>query len=145
MKSGESLLLDSHVWLWLVADEARVGTRNAWLVVRSHLAEGRTAISDITFWEIALKSAQGKIDLGPDAEATLKDARKKSRVGVIEVDREILTRSAMMNDAHRDPADRIIMATALKYDLTIATADAPIIEYAKRNRKLKVLDITAGS
>lgn len=140
-RTGESLLLDSQVWYWLVTGSRGTATPDAWTNVRGTIQRGSAAVSEITFWEFAQKAGLGKMQLEPDPASFLSAARTSSGVGVIQIDRSVLIESALLVKAHRDPADRIIMATAMKYDMTVATADRNIIEYAKRNRNLKVMDV----
>lgn len=134
-----TLLLDSHVWLWLVEGTRGTVTDQNWSVIRRAVQQGNAAISDASFWEFSVKGH--KLNLKPDTRTFLSEARKKSRIGVIELDRNILIESGILQDAHRDPADRMLIVTALRYDLRLATADDDIVNYAKRNPRLKVLDV----
>ena len=82
------------------------------------------------------------MNLAPDPKTFLSDAKSKAGVGVIQVDRSILVDSALLVNAHRDPADRILIATALKHNMKIATADQKIVDFARHHRQLSVLDVT---
>jgi PIN domain nuclease of toxin-antitoxin system len=79
------------------------------------------------------------LDVG-DPKEWLRRASKAPGIGVIQVDRETLVESALLDFQGRDPADRILIATALRYDLRIVTADEAILDYAQKNRRLAVLD-----
>ena len=140
---SDSLLLDSHVWVWVVGDERRISSK-ALKQIRAAAKHHGLAVSGISFWELALKAAKGVLDLRPDAREWLTRAAARPGIGVIDVDRDILVRSAELQWSHRDPADRILVATALYYDLRIATADDPVIDYGSANRRLRVLDVRAG-
>jgi PIN domain nuclease of toxin-antitoxin system len=54
-----------------------------------------------------------------------------------------LIESALLDMIGRDPADRILVATALRHDLRLATADTEILEYARASGRLRVLDVRA--
>lgn len=139
---SESFLLDSHVWLWLVSGEARIGSSALQLIRAAGRRQG-LAVSEISFWELALKAEKGQLEMRPDPDEWLRRAAAQPGLGVIQVDREILVRSTQLAWTRRDPADRILVASALFYDLVLATADAPILHYAEKDRRLRVLDVRA--
>src|SRR5688572_32379945 len=139
MATSEALLLDTHMWIWAALDERARASAEAWDAVESALAGQGVALSEISFWEVAIKSSIGKLDVG-NAKEWLRRASKAPGIGVIHVDRDTLVDSALLDFKERDPADRILIATALKYDLRLVTADEPVLRYAEQNRKLAVLD-----
>jgi PIN domain nuclease of toxin-antitoxin system len=137
--SGAALLLDSHVWYWTVLAEAAIGPRTKAMLIEnaSHHA---LAVSEISFWELANKAAKGKIELRPDPSEWLDRAARAPGIGVVELNREILVRATMLAWSHRDPADRMLVATALFYDLQLLTVDRVILDYAQTNPLLRVFD-----
>jgi PIN domain nuclease of toxin-antitoxin system len=62
-------------------------------------------------------------------------------LGVIQVDREVLVESALLEWQHRDPADRLLVATARRYGLRIATADDQLLAYCRGAGSTNVLDV----
>src|SRR5687768_7473402 len=100
---GVSLLLDSHVWVWTVSADAGLG-RKAKAMIRAHAQQNAIAISGISFWELAMKAAKGKLTLLPDAGEWLRQAARVPGLGVIDVDRELMLRSTMLDWPHGDPA-----------------------------------------
>jgi len=137
---GPALLADTHVWIWYVADEHRHASRAAWAELLAAAQRQAVGISDISLWEIALKSRKPDFDLHLDPHEWFAMARQRSGFGVIEVDRKVLVDSAMLDWKHRDPADRILVTTAQRYNMRLATADDAILNYAATG-KLKVLDM----
>ena len=137
---SESLLLDTHVWYWLSTEERKVSAA-ALRAITSAARRHAVAVSEVSFWELATKAAKGKLELRPDPAEWLRRASSKSGLGVIDLDREILVRSAQLDWEHRDPADRMLVATAMFYDLRLATADPVILEHARTNRRLQVLNV----
>lgn len=138
MKRGT--LLDTHVWMWLVFDERKRSNAKAWKEIDAASLTNSLAVSEISFWEIAVKATSGRLELNKDVVVWLREAATTPGVGVIEVERETLVRSALL-DLHRDPADRILAATAIRYGIRLATADVALLEYAQRNKQLHVLDM----
>ncbi len=137
--SDPTLLLDSHVWVWTVAGKSGLG-RKAIAAIRSCASKQTIAVSEVSFWELAVKAAKGKLDLMPDPREWLNRAAQVHGIGVVELNRQILVRGAMLEWAHGDPADRMLVATALFYDLQLATADRVVLDYARTIRSLRVLD-----
>ena len=120
------LLLDTHVLVWSRFGDARLGRR-----ARSHLERavqsGEAAVSAITFWELALLHEKGRMRILADMRswrATLLDD------GLIEipVDGDIGIRANSLVNFHADPADRIIVSTALEGH-QLVTADQRILDW----------------
>lgn len=86
---------------------------------------GELAVSAISFWEVAMLNAKGRISL---AEDVLAWRRRQLEQGMIEiaVDGEIGVRAAALEAFHPDPADRIIVASALSGH-RLVTADSRIL------------------
>jgi PIN domain nuclease of toxin-antitoxin system len=122
-----------------VTGDAAIG-RKATAAIRSHANRQEVAVSEISFWELAVKAAKGQLDLRPDPREWLNRASRVHGIGVVELDRAIMVRGALLDWVHGDPADRMLVASALFYDLQLATADRVILDYARKNRGLRVLD-----
>ena len=134
-------LLDTHAWIWLVFDERARANKHAWAEIDEASMTNSLAVSEISFWEVATKAAKGRLELTKDVVVWLREAATTPGVGVIQVERETLVKSALLEMENRDPADRILAATAIRYGLRLATADVPLLRYAERNKLLKVLDM----
>jgi PIN domain nuclease of toxin-antitoxin system len=139
MKPGESLLLDTHVWLWLLTGERGRVSEEAWTVIEQAAERQAIGVSEISFWEIANKARKRQLELQPDAREWLRTARERAGIGVIEIDRDVLVQSALLEMEHGDPADRILVATALRYDMRLATTDDALLRYAQHTPQLKIL------
>lgn len=139
--SQRTLLLDSHVWVWTVAGESGLGPK-ATAFIRDIASKQAIAVSEVSFWELAVKAAKGKLDLMPDPGEWLNRAAQVHGIGVVELNRQIMVRAAMLDWPHGDPADRMLVATAMFYDLQLATADRVVLDYARTVRSLRVLDAT---
>ena len=137
--SDASVLLDSHVWVWTVNGDAALG-RKAKAVIREHGRRNAVAVSGISFWELAVKAAKGSLELLPDVRAWLAAASRIAGLGVIDIDRDLMLRATSLEWSHADPADRVLAATAIFHDLELVTADRVILEFARANRMLSVID-----
>lgn len=88
--------------------------------------------SSISAWEIARLQKEGKVVI-PSAPADfIADLSEQYGLSAIPPVDEIMLRAAELPDFHRDPADRIIIATALAHDLAIVTGDGKFPQYGVR-------------
>jgi PIN domain nuclease of toxin-antitoxin system len=120
-------LFDTNAWL-------RVCERPEELTapVRDLIARSREPflISAISIWEVCLKVRKGKLTLSTSIDDWLRITLRPSFVQVIPLDAEIARAATELPGAfHEDPADRFIVATALRSKLTIITSDQKILGY----------------
>lgn len=115
------LLLDTHVWLWWLGDDRRLGRR-----ARQALGNPRSEVyvSAASAWEIAIKMSLGKLRVQKaDLEAEI------AANGFLEL--PIKTRHALaagrLAPVHEDPFDRMLVAQARVEDLAVVSAD-PVFE-----------------
>ena len=119
------ILLDTHVMIWRAAGDPRIGPRAARRVDKA-LREGDLAVSAFSFWEVGLLIAARRLRtrLTPDE---FRVASLRAGIAEIPVDGKIAILSTQLTGMHSDPADRIIVATALERGATLMTADAQIL------------------
>jgi len=121
------IILDTHTLIWLDAGLDKLGSR-----ARGHLdkalQQSALAVSAISFWEAAMLVVKGRIRLNIEAERWRSELLTK---GLLEhpVTGHIGIRAASLPDFHGDPADRLIVATALAHNATLATADQAILNW----------------
>lgn len=137
---NDAVLLDTHTWIWLVNGSARLGAQ-ATRELTAAAANQRMGVSEISFWEIGTKASKGRLTLVGGPRAWLRDASRLPGLGIVQVDREVLVESALLEWTHRDPADRLLVATARRYGMWIASADDVLLEYCKGAGKVSVLDV----
>jgi PIN domain nuclease of toxin-antitoxin system len=119
------ILLDTLVAIWLAQDYQRLSP-----TARSRIEDARrkdrgVAVSDITLLEIARLDSYGQINLIPDAETVL--AEFERRFIVLPITANIAMQAYDLPSSYpKDPADRIIGATALIEVIPLITADAAI-------------------
>jgi PIN domain nuclease of toxin-antitoxin system len=124
------IALDTHALVWWVSDPKRLGTR-ARRVIEAAVAEGDAlAVSSISTWEIAMLVAAGRLELTMDVATWVARVESVPGLSFVSVDNHIALRAVQLADfPHRDPADRIIIATALSLGATLVTADTRIRAY----------------
>ncbi len=119
-------LLDTHVLLWSRFGSREMGPRCRHSI-RQALLDGELAASAFSFWEVALLHAKGRMSLSSDISAW-RTSLLDNGLTEIPVDGEVGIRANALSDFHRDPADRIIVATALDGHRLI-TADHRILTW----------------
>jgi len=118
------ILLDSHVLIWAVADSKRLSTAAAAAIRRARRGDG-LAVSAITAYEVAWQIASGRIQGYGTVEASL--VRFLDGVTMRPITPEIAAIAAQFPaDYPRDPADRLIGATARAEGMTLVTRDERI-------------------
>jgi len=128
----ELLLLDTHVWLWLVAGRPDLSTE-ARHTINEAAAAGALRIAAISLWEIALLASRGRIVLGKSIGLWLEEALTDPGPAIDPLTPQIAIESCALPDVfHRDPTDRLIVATARVANATLMTRDRRILDYAAR-------------
>lgn len=115
------LLLDTHVLIWAVDDSIHL-SRAAASAIRRARAQDGLCISAITLWELASLFAKGKIEPRGTVEASLRLLTRQVSVRPITLEIAALA-AEFPSDYSRDPADRLIGATARAAGLTLVTRD----------------------
>jgi PIN domain nuclease of toxin-antitoxin system len=128
------ILLDTHAAVWILRNDAALGKR-ARLAAVAALERGELAVSAISFWEIALLIAKGRLRSLDDPSET---RRLMMRAGIHEIalTGEIAILAVQLDLGHGDPADRFIAATALAHEATLMTADATLLNWRTKIKRL---------
>ena len=119
------ILLDTHVVVWLAFDQAQL-SKNARAAIDDARQNGDgLGISDITLLELAMLSSKGRIRLNISLESFLREV--EARFIILPISGRACVRALGLPAAYpKDPADRIIGATALVEGLPLLTADSHI-------------------
>lgn len=130
------IVLDTHAFVWWVASPDRL-PRKARARLDRTVGEGDALrVSSISAWEVAMLAARDRLALTMDVSAWLAAAEALPLVEFVPVDNAVALRAAALPDTlPRDPADRIIAATALGLGATLVTGD----ERLRRYRSLPTL------
>ena len=119
------ILVDTHVVVWLAFDPHEISRKAKQAIEGARENGGGLAISDITLLELATLVSQGRIRLGISVESFLQEV--ESRFVVLPMNSRVCARAITLPGTYpKDPADRIIGATALVEGLPLLTADREI-------------------
>ncbi len=126
---ARALLLDTHVWLWLVNGDPVLGA-DALAAIERAAAAGSVLISAISVWEVAMIEAKGRVVLAKPCGQWVSEALSAPGLSLAPLTPEIAVESCQLPGAfHEDPADRLIVATARIADATLVTKDERIFAY----------------
>ena len=123
------IILDTHIWIWWVHDDAQLLPiyRD---YVQAHEAKG-LGISAISCWEVAKLVEGGRLTLPLPVGEWLTKALAYPGIRLLDLSPQISVESTQLPGVfHRDPADQIIVATARIYDCPLVTIDRKIRAYA---------------
>lgn len=121
-------LLDTHVLLWWLGPTSRLSSAQK-RVIESAGTDKPLWISEISLWEVATLHSLGRIELSLPLRDWLEKASAPPLVRRFGISPAIATEVAALPDSfHRDPADRILVATARVYGATLLTQDRRILD-----------------
>jgi len=121
------IILDTHVLVWLAEDNPRMG-RRAVALADGALRDDALAVTSISFWEVAMLAQKGRLELGRTA-SELRRRTLEQGVREIPIDGDIGIKAAQLEAFHGDPADRLIVASAIAAEATLMTADDAILRW----------------
>jgi len=128
-----TVLLDTHAAIWLATDSASLGRRSRALAQKA-LADGRLAIASISFWEIAMLIAKGRLRaLSPPEE--LRVRLLDTGVSEVPLTGDVALLAVALHGLHSDPADRFIAASAITHEATLMTADTNLLGWKHKLKR----------
>jgi PIN domain nuclease of toxin-antitoxin system len=122
------IVLDTHVLIWLDAGLQELGGEAARLI-DWEFASGEVAVSAISFWETAMLIAKGRLGIAQPLPRWREDLLHAG-LRELPVDGRLGIEAADLHDFHGDPADRLIVASALSAGGTLVTADRKILAWS---------------
>jgi len=123
---SEVIVLDTHIWLWLINanfDQFPSHWRDQ---IES---ANRVGISPISCYEVALAHQRGRIELPYSAEEWFQNALAPAGIELFPLTESVAARAVGLSPVHKDPFDRLIMATALVYKAKLASIDGLFSRY----------------
>lgn len=123
------IVLDTHALVWWVTGDAELSA-NARAAIKKELNGGEIIVSSISAWEIAMLVAREKLVLTVDVDAWLAAIAEIEVVRFAPVNNEIAVKSVSLpGEFHKDPADRMIVATARVLAIPLVTKDEKMRAY----------------
>lgn len=123
------LLLDTCAAMYVVAGDIAPTAMKA--LSKAFAADLPTYISPITAWEIGILARSGRFKSSYSPQRWFEVLMSKPKTRLAEMPPKVLLESAFLpGPIHKDPADRIIAATAREYGFTVMTRDTALLDYA---------------
>ncbi len=127
------IVLDTHALVWWVGGDESL-SKKAKAAIERELDGGQIVVSAISAWEIAMLVEREKLVLSMDVASWLAAVAEIEAVRFIPLDVEVAVKSVdLPGEFHKDPADRMIVATARKLSAPLVTKDEKILNYAHVN------------
>ena len=123
------ILLDTHVWVWW-AGAPQLLSAPARRAIDEAAAQGAVGVSSISAWEVGMLVAKGRLELTMGVEEWVAKCEAIPFLRFLPVDNSVALRSVLLPGVlHPDPADRIIVATALEQRVGLVTKDERLQAY----------------
>jgi PIN domain nuclease of toxin-antitoxin system len=120
------LLLDTHAFLWWLADSPRLGAEARKVIADP---DARVWLSAASAWEIAIKALLGRLDLGEPPEVVVPRELKRNAFNALAVTVPHALAVRALPPYHRDPFDRLLIAQAQMEQLALVTSEPDIGKY----------------
>lgn len=122
-------LLDTHTLLWVLFDDEKLSEKARDIIENS---DNEIYVSTITYWEISLKYAIGKLELENITPEELPNKAKEINIETLEItEDEAATFYKLPIIKHKDPFDRLLIWQAINRNITLISKDEVMKEYQK--------------
>jgi PIN domain nuclease of toxin-antitoxin system len=131
-----AVLLDTHIALWLDSGDDRLRPATRDLIQGCWRGGGTVLISAISAWEIAQLISVGRITLDCRVDDWIDRFLDHDGIEAVPLNHGAASRAYLLDHFdHRDPADRLLIATAIEHACPLITYDARISRFARRHGK----------
>lgn len=122
------ILLDTHIWIWWVSQQPQL-TPPLHQIIQLQQGNG-LGVSIISCWEVAKLVENRKLHLSLPVADWLQQALAYPGIQLLPLTLSIIVDSTQLpGNFHRDPADQLIVATALIHNVSLLTVDTKILSY----------------
>lgn len=123
---SQVIVLDTHIWFWWITEEHQRYPA-AWRDLIENA--DRVLVSPVSCFEIALAHQRGKLTLPCEAGQWLDQALTPASIELLPLTAAIAARAVALSPIHKDPFDRIIIASALEHPAQLASVDSVFPNY----------------
>lgn len=125
------VLLDTHIWIHLQSGSPRL-SKAALNAIDNAAATRSVYVPLISVWEITMLTVKKRLQLDRPVRQWVEDAFEKPGLQLLPMTTDIAIEAALLSaPMHKDPTDRMIVASAQVEHLTLITCDKPMIAFAK--------------
>jgi PIN domain nuclease of toxin-antitoxin system len=119
-------LLDTHTFLWIGMDDARL-SNNARDIIRNR--QNALYLSAASIWEIAIKWSLGKLRLELSPEEFIREEMTRNNILTLSIEIAHALKTVALPRHHEDPFDRMLIAQACHEDLQLLSRDSTLARY----------------
>ena len=130
---SQVIVLDTHVWYWWITQESGRLPGNILITIEN---APKVGVASVSCFELALAHRRGRLELPIPLLEWLAYALQGSDIGVLPLTPEIAARAVQLTEIHRDPFDRIIIATALEQGAKLVSIDGHFSSYPELSDRL---------
>ena len=124
------IVIDTHTLIWWVSGHQSLSKKAHKAIKDTLRSNEEVLISSISAWEISMLIQKNRLVLSMDLDSWLEEVSQIEGTRFISVDNDISVKSTTLpGEFHKDPADRMIVATARKFSAPLVTADEKILNY----------------
>lgn len=125
------IILDTHTLVWMVASPEKL-SRKARNVIEKETKKKAVLVSSISMWEICMLVQKRRLRFNIEPDVWLQRVESLPFLKFVPVDNRIAELSVNLpGTLHSDPADRMIIATAIENGATLVTSDKRILKYPR--------------
>jgi len=129
----DGLLLDTHIALWLDSGDERLRPSTRTLIDSCWRNGGTIFLSAVTVWEMALLVDAGRVELDIPIEAWVERFLDRPGIEAVPLSYRAASRAYQLHYLeHRDPADRLLISTAIELACPLVTYDDRIARFGER-------------
>lgn len=120
------IILDTHAWVWWNTNPGKLSN-----TARQAIDEAdKVSLCPISCWEVAMLVSKGRLKLDRDVRIWVEQALPEEYITLVPISPSIaVTAGTLSDDFHGDPADRLIVATAIETKSSLITKDRGIHEF----------------
>ncbi|NEO71630.1 type II toxin-antitoxin system VapC family toxin [Moorena sp. SIO3H5] len=125
---SEVIVLDTHIWIWFINQEFERFPAHWRDAIEISEVVG---VSPVSCYEVALAQQRGRLQLPCTTESWLQEALEPSGITLFPITAQIAYKAVNLSPVHKDPFDRLIIATTLVYKAKLASIDGLFSQYSE--------------
>ncbi|MEH2359955.1 type II toxin-antitoxin system VapC family toxin [Nostoc sp.] len=122
---SQVIVLDTHIWIWFVTQEFELFPSDWREAIET---ADQVGISPVSCYEVALAQQKGRLELPCCVNRWFRKALEPTGITLFPLTAEVAYKAVNLSPVHKDPFDRLIIATALTYKAKLASIDLFLIK-----------------
>ena len=133
-KTRDLILLDTHIWMWFMSGVSKALSPPLQSLIKEMVPRSGLRVSPISVWEIGVLVGKKRIAFDCNVKDWVLRSLNAPGLEIAPISPEIAIESTLFPEGiHGDPADRILLATAIDIGATLVTHDKELLAYSKKH------------